>query len=204
MRTESPQSRGFTLLEVIVVLVITSLITTILMQGLSVVLGAKLRFSDVLSGIEERGLQHSIMTSPLKGLIPDYEAGADTFAGNEQRLRGLTLTPLQGLNGAPTSIALSIDYNVSSNFTELTYFEKSYEPLTIAQWPGNIGDFSYRGRTGDWETNWPPPGDDDDILQAPRSIRIITGLEQNYVFVQVLAPEKRPFRTQDIPIGSSQ
>lgn len=195
-------SAGFTLLEVIVVLVITSLVTTILMQGLSVVLGTKLRFSSVLSGIEERGLQHSIITSPLRGLIPDYDDGNRRFNGDSKRIRGLTLYPLQGISGAPTSFTLSIDYNSSENATEMTYLERGYDALRLVQWPGNTGEFSYRGREGQWVKNWPPAGDD--FLQAPRTIRIETGLEQSYLFVHVMGPETRPFRVQDSPLGPTQ
>jgi len=200
--SERKGSAGFTLLEVIVVLVITSLVTTILMQGLSIVLGTKLRFSSVLSGIEERGLQQSIITSPLRGLIPDYDDGDSRFDGDDRRIRGLTLYPLQGISGAPTSFTLSIDYNSAEDATEITYLEQGYDALTLVQWPGGIGEFSYRGREGQWFSNWPPVGDD--FLQAPRTIRIQTGLEQSNLFVHVMGPETRPFRAQDSPLGPTQ
>lgn len=200
--SQLPGSRGFSLLEVIVVLVITSLITTILMQGLSVVLGTKLRFSTVLSGIEERSLQQSVISSPLQGLVPDYDDGSNKFAGENKRLKGLTLSPLHGLVGAPTIFALAIDYNTAESVSELTYFENGYGPIALAKWPTLIGEFSYRGRDGEWRKTWPPPGDQ--YLQVPRTIRIETGLEQADLFVQVMGPQRRPYRIQDSLLGPSQ
>lgn len=196
-------SAGFTLLEVIVVLVITSLVTTILMQGLSVILDTKLRFARALTSLEVEGLQTSIISTPLKGLMPDYPDGNDTFVGNERRLRGLTLSPLQGIDGAPTRIALAIDFDVTENVTKLTYFELGYEPVELTKWPGNEGRFFYRGRFGDWANSWPPPGDE--FVQAPRTVRIETGLERRSdLIIQVMAPHERPFRVQDTPLGPAQ
>ncbi len=73
IRVNRHQQRGFTLLEVIVVLMISSLIATILVQGLSLVLNTRFRVMNALTRIETEGLQTSVIVTPLRGLLPDHK-----------------------------------------------------------------------------------------------------------------------------------
>ena len=191
--------QGFTLLEVVVVLMISGLISVILMQGLSLVLESRLRVAGAIDNLGRTGVQASIMTSPLKGLLPDYADGPDVFFGDKKRIRGLTLTPLQGTSGAPTGFGMILDYDVVDNNTVLTYYERGYDPLVIARWDGNQGEFSYRGRSGDWAEAWPP--DRTDVKQTPRSVMVQTGIKDTTYVIRVLAPHDRVGRLQDGPFG---
>lgn len=193
--------RGFTVLEMIVVLMITGLITVILFQGLGLALQSRLRVSDQLTDLDQRALQVSILSTPLKALIPDYPDGSDVFQGQAQRLRGLTMMPLQGTAGAPTGFGMAIDYDPESDETILTYFERGYDAVAIARWPGDKGAFSYRGREGDWATSW-PPRDDPQAVQAPRTVRLSTGLYDDLELVlRVMGPHERVGRFQDSPFA---
>lgn len=193
---------GFTLLEVIVVLVITSIITTILMQGLSVTLNTKLRFESALTNIEEKNLQMHVISTPLTGLIPDYNDGDAPFKGSRQQMRGLTLNALQGTVGAPTRFQMTLEYDISDNTTSLTYTELGFTSVPLAKWQGVEGEFLYRGRNGNWVDAWPPQGDE--FIQAPRTIRIDTGLDQRTLFIQVMGPHQRPLRVQDLSFGTTR
>ena len=195
-------ARGFTLLEVIVVLMISGLIAAILMQGLSLVLNARIRVADAIDNLDKKGIQTSILTSPLKGVLPDYADGPDIFVGEQRRIRGLTLTPLQGTQGAPTGFGMILEYDQVEDATYITYFERGYDPVELARWPGSEGEFSYRGKSGDWEKSWPPRRDD--VIQSPRTIRFSTGLQSTAYIVRVMAPHDRSRRMQDGPFGSSQ
>ncbi len=196
--------KGFTLLEVIVVLMISSLIATILFQGLSLILDTRFRVMSALTRIETSGLQSSIITTPLKGMIPDHIEEPGVFMGDGKRLKGLTLNPLQGTTGAPTAFAMDLSYDITDDATILTYFETGYAPVEIARWPGSEGTFFYRGRAGDWVKNWPPPFERKP-LQVPRTVRLDTSMEQNPVHVvRVMGPHNRATRAQDLPFGSSQ
>lgn len=200
----SSSQKGFTLLEVIVVLLISSLIAAILFQGLSLVLDIRYRVINTLTRIETIGLQSSIMTSPLRSMIPDHTDEPGVFAGDARRLKGLTLSPLHGTSGAPTAFAMELGYNLTDDETVLTYYEMGYDSVILASWTGNIGNFSYRGRTGDWETSW-PPRNADKPLQVPRTVRLDTGMNQNPVQItRVMGPHNRAIRTQDLPFGTSQ
>lgn len=198
--------RGFTLLEVIVVLTITSLITAILMQGLSIVLDTRLRVARELVRIETLSLQSSIIKSPLVGVLPGFDESKDSFSGQERRLRGLTLTPLRGTIGAPTSFEMFLQYISKDDATELVYIEEGYEPVRLAKWEGDSGAFSYRGRSGDWRKSWPPNPSalypDELFKQTPISIQIVSGLPLFSSVTRVMGPHERlnPVRTG--PFGS--
>ena len=194
--------KGFTLLEVIVVLMISGLISVILIQGLSLVLTTRLRVNDALSDLDVKGVQANILSTPLRGVLPDYTDGPNVFLGAKTQLRGLTLSPLQGTYGAPTGFGMSIEFAGLENVTTLTYSERGYEPIELARWPGNVGEFSYLGRKGSWKEAWPPPGDD--IKQAPRTIRLVTGLQETAFVVRVMGPHDRVGRLQDGPFGAVQ
>jgi len=194
--------RGFTLIEVIVVLVIGSLIAAVLMQGLSLVLDTRLRVQNALLNASDLALRKSILTTPLRGVLPDYIDGPDRFIGEQRRMRGLTLSPLQGTVGAPTGFGMVLNYEVGSDQTSLIYFERGFDSVTLAQWPGDTGEFLYRGKSGEWTPGWPVPGDL--IERAPRSIRVKTGLFPAEYVVLVMGSIDRVGRIQDSPISSAQ
>ena len=198
----SAYHRGFTLLEVIVVLMISGLISVILMQGLSIVLATRLRVSDALSDLDKKGVQTSILATPLRGLLPDYLDGPDVFFGDNRRLKGLTLSPLQGTEGAPTGFGMLLEFDGMENATTLTYLEHGYDPVELARWHGNVGEFTYLGLKGDWKERWPPPGDE--FKQAPRTIRLVTGLQETAFVVRIMGPHDRVGRVQDGPFGAPQ
>jgi general secretion pathway protein J len=201
-------TKGFTLLEVIVVLMISSLITVILVQSLSLVLDTRLRVINELTRIEILGIQNSIVTSPLRGLLPDHKTGDYVFLGEERRLKGLTLTPLQGTSGAPTGFSMTLDYDSTKDMTSLTYLEQGYDPIEIARWPGNAGTFSYRGRSGELIKRWPPQSfastQLDEFLQVPRTLRLERGTELNDYVVRVMGPHNRIDASLAGPIGNIQ
>lgn len=202
MRVTARKQHGFTLIEVLVVLIMTSLITAILMQALSLVLDTRFRIRDALINNEALALQKSILTQPVVGILPDYTDGPDRFVGESTRMRGLTLTPLQGTSGAPTGFGLLIQYNSQSAMSELTYLERGFDPVKLAEWEGNFGSFSYRGQNGDWSRTWPIPGDL--IEPTPRTIRLITGLSPSEYVILIMGPRERIGRIQDTPFGAVQ
>lgn len=203
MRVKTGQDqKGFTLLEVIVVLMISSLVAVILMQGLSLTLNARLRVADVVEDLDKKGVQVSVLTTPLRGVLPDYQDGQDVFFGDQKRIRGLTLSPLQGTFGAPTGFGMIMEYDIGDDATVLTYFERGYDPVEIARWKGDVGGFSFRGRTGDWAPAWPPRRDD--AKQAPRTIQFSTGLQETAFVIRVMGPHDRVGRLQDGPFGNAQ
>tara|TARA_B100000579_G_scaffold429815_1_gene442188 strand:- start:75 stop:695 length:621 start_codon:yes stop_codon:yes gene_type:complete len=191
------KTRGFTLLEVIVTLVIASLISVILMQSMSTMLNMRHKFSKGLIDLEKVSIQKSIITTPISGIFPDYNDGDNRFKGNSSSIRGLTLYPLQGTTGAPTAFGIDIIYDSTLGRSTLIYKEHGFETLEIARWNGNEGSFEYLGINGRWSKRWPLGNDPN--TQTPRSVKLSSGaIESSYV-IRVVTTSDRSGRLQDSP-----
>ena len=193
--------RGFTLLEALVVLVITGLASVVLVQGFGLLLSARTSVQDKIVEVDEAVIEQSLFLEPLRGVVPDYAERPNTFQGQPQRLRGLTARPLQGRTGAPVPFSLTIGYDSDTRRTTLIYQEADTPPLVVGSWEGESGAFSYRDLDGEWMNVWPPPGD----FQAPQTPFLIriergTGFPKNMV-ASVAGTHRRPLRFRDTPFG---
>ena len=65
-RDQNPTARGFTLLEVLVVLVITALVSVVLMQGMGLVLGLRDNLGDKLLELDQLSLERNRIILPLE------------------------------------------------------------------------------------------------------------------------------------------
>lgn len=198
------QTRGFTLLEALVVLVITGLISVVLVQGFGLLLGARTSVQDKLVAVDEAVIEQSLFLEPLRGIVPDYPERPHVFVGEAQRLHGITARPLQGRTGTPTPFTLTISYDSASGRTVLTYQEENAEPLVVGSWEGQTGAFSYRNLQGDWLEAWPPK-DDYRAPQTPWLVRLErgTGFPKNMI-ASVAGVHRRPLRFRDTPFGASE
>jgi len=198
------QTRGFTLLEALVVLVITGMISAVLVQGLSLLLNARTSVQDKLVAVDETIIQQSLFLEPLRGVVPDYPERPHVFVGEAQRLHGLTARPLQARAGTPVPFTLTIAYDGRLNQSTMTYQEDNTEPLLIGSWEGAEGTFAYRDITGAWRESWPPE-DDPRAPQTPWLIRLAkgTGFPANMV-ASVEGTHRRPLRFRDTPFGANE
>ena len=207
------RERGFTLLEVIVVLVISSMIAAVLMQGLSLILTVRTTLAQKIFGLEKAVLQRNLFLEPLRGLVPDYPEKPDVFVGNERRLHGLTVRPIQNRPGAPVGVDLYMVYDADKEQTVLMYQERGRAAIALGSWPGNSGSFSYRDRTGEWLPSWPPqrqtqedvPGQFaslDRPPQTPYLVRVVMGIGFPPVLIaDVVGAHTRITRMKDTPMG---
>src|SRR5262245_35439863 len=95
------QAAGFTLLEALVVMVITSLVSVVLVQGFGLILSARASVETKLVDVDHAILQNNILLEPLRGIVPDYPNQPNVFAGSATTLQALTTRPLQGRTGTP-------------------------------------------------------------------------------------------------------
>jgi len=168
------RTAGFTLLEALVVLVITSLVSVVLVQGFGLILSARTSVETKLVDIDQAILQNNILLEPLRGIVPDYLNQPNVFAGTATTLQALTTRPLQGRTGTPVGFKFSFNYDTSRNETQLIYQEVNAEPKIVGRWEGRGGTFSYRDQTGAWAEVWPPPTADS-FTQTPWLIRVEVG-----------------------------
>ena len=195
-------SRGFTLLEALVVLVITGLISVVLVQGFGLLLSARTSVQDKIVSVDEALVEQSLFLEPLRGVVPDYPDRPHMFVGEPQRLHGLTARPLQARAGTPVPFTLTITYERRDNLTSLTYQEDNTDPIVIGSWEGDKGAFAYRDIAGHWREAWPPQNDPR-APQTPWLIRIAkgSGFPANLV-ASVGGTHRRPLRFRDTPFGA--
>lgn len=155
--------RGFTLLEVLVMMVIVSLISVVLMQGMGLILNLRDNLGDQMIDLDRAVLKRNLVRQPLQGLVPDFSGGASLFQGRADRVSGLTLQPLLRRPGRTIPFSLILDYDERDQINTLTYREDEDEPILLASWPGTRAQFRFIGDDTGWSKIWPP-------AQAPVSL----------------------------------
>jgi prepilin-type N-terminal cleavage/methylation domain-containing protein len=193
-------ARGFTLLEALVVLVITGLISVVLVQGFGQILATRTRFADRIVGIEKIVVERNLVLEPLRGILPDYLNKPHVFRGEARRLHALTVRPLQDRLGAPVGFTMWLDYDAGRGETVLFYQEEGLDAWELARWEGSVGAFSYRDRTGDWSDRWPL----DERKQTPWAVRLETSAPVSQTLIaSVMGSHERIVRIEDSPVGSA-
>ncbi len=152
-------------MEMLVVLVIISLISTILMQGLTHVLNLRVRFLSQSLKQTAESLRPYWFRSVASAVTPDHPDEKNVFSGTGTRFQGLTFAPLKGMIGVPTPFLMELSYKDGKIF--LNYKEES-DVWEIADWAGEKGEFSYLDDENRWRQQWPPPLGK--LSQLPRGI----------------------------------
>lgn len=147
-------SHGFTLLEMLVVLVLVGLISMLLLESFTYILHLRSRFLEQLDDSQRGILQEYWFRSTLAGIITDYEDGQSIFQGQPRELSGLTLAALDMQVGIPTSFAWQLQY--TDGITTLRYQNSQGDYWEVAKWSGDSGEFQYMSMEGEWHKQWPP------------------------------------------------
>lgn len=171
------RASGFTLVEVLVVLLIVALISGSMFSAFQRVLDVRLRLVQFLDGTDTPNLVAGWFRQTVDGLVPDVKDGADLFSGGARRFTGLSLAPLDGMGGVPTRITWRLDYDPDAGRTYLHYQAASDAGWTVASWPDNRGQIRYCGSDLTCFDAWPPPAKK--VSQVPSLIRldIVKGTE---------------------------
>ena len=144
------RAEGFTLVEVLVVLVITALVSTLLFQSLAQVYRLQGRFGEQLAQSQGGAMHADWYRQLIQGLRTDYAEGKQRFSGQARKLEGLSSMPLTPSGGAPQWISLEIVE------AELLYVAGD-QRTTLMRWPA-IGpaEFAYLDEAGVEQPQWPP------------------------------------------------
>jgi general secretion pathway protein J len=161
-RTSKPaRPRGFTLLEMLVVLIIVGFITSILFQALEQIYKLQSRFGVQLAESQQGSMYTDWFRQVVQGLQTDYANGKEMFKGSETEFAGVTTSPLSVEYGTPTAITLSLQYNNVEEVTELLYGTKGAaidNRMKLSSWSGRKAiRFIYVDAKGDRHDTWPPP-----------------------------------------------
>ena len=110
---------GFTLLEMLVVLVLVGLLSTLLLQGFFYILHLRTGLLVQLSDLQYGSLQEYWFRSTTAATVADYGDGKSIFRGNEHEFSGLTIAPSEASIGVLASYAWQLQYN--GGMTTLRY-----------------------------------------------------------------------------------
>jgi general secretion pathway protein J len=154
MKKKCNRFKGFTLLEMLVVLVLVSLTSTLIFQGFSYVLHLRSRFLVALDDLQVGMLQTHWFQSSTGGIVADYRDSEHIFNGDAHLFSGLTISALDEVPGTPTPFAWQIEQVGETTF--LSYRDSQGKSWEISRWLGEAGNFRYMAADGEWHDQWPP------------------------------------------------
>ena len=147
---------GFTLIEVLVVLIIVGMISSTLFQALEQAYRLQDRFGMELFKVQQGQMAADWYRQTVQGLHPDYPDGRNIFHGEDREFSGLTGNPLGDEYGALTPVTWKIRNNQQNSTTELVYIEEKRE-TPVLTWRGNQARFIYLDEQQAPHDRWPPP-----------------------------------------------
>lgn len=198
------QHTAFTLLEMLVVLVIISMVTTLLMQSLQYVLDLRVRFVQQLDDLQQGALRAYWFRSSTRALLPDFQPSpgitqnrpVKLFKGTSRGFSGLTLAGLEAPSGVPTAFAWRL--NTVNGQMQLEYHNEQEQVWPILSWTGLQGRFEYLDTEGEWHDNWPPTffTRDEPIPQLPEAIAL-HGMKRAQPFTWIVRVEGNKANPED-------
>ncbi|MBC7705708.1 MAG: prepilin-type N-terminal cleavage/methylation domain-containing protein [Rhodoferax sp.] len=150
------RSVGFTLVEVLVVLVIGSLVSALLFQMLAQTYRLRSRFSEQLSESQAGRMRADWLRQALRGLESLTANAPSGFAGQSTSLKGLTSAPI-GQRGASFR-DFRLEWSPRASGWELRYADGGAPWLLWAAGEAGRPGFRYLDDQGGEHTQWPPPG----------------------------------------------
>ena len=181
-RQRARRSRGFTLLEMLVTLVVVSLVAGVLGQALFQLA----RIERLLEGGQLSSMADAVranwVRSAIEFLLPGEEGSSERLVGSERELEGLSadvpMLPAPGL----AKLHLRLEFDAAAGATQLQLLDsaaflgkEANAPVVLLSWPGREGRFRYLDGAGVWHENWPLPLKSS-AAGLPRAILLETGL----------------------------
>lgn len=187
---------GFTLIEVLVVLIIVGITSGILFQALEQSYRLQDRFGSELFKVQQGQMAADWYRQTVQGLQPDYPDGRNRFHGDDREFSGLSTNPLGEEYGAATLITWKLRSNQQNGTAELVYMEASRE-TPILSWRGNQARFIYLDEHQASHDSWPPPLGLSP--QLPRQIHLMANDAGEAVIIvaSTMGPTATLQRTQD-------
>jgi general secretion pathway protein J len=154
---------GLSLLELLVVFVIISLVSTVLAQGFGFGLALFDRVQNREKVVVVQILSSRWFRHVNNSLVAQKEPGTSVI-GNNKQFRAETINPLLAEPGVPTYIEWELDQGT------LLYSEEGKQIRVSNQLP--VGSqFQFRTADGDWINRWPR---DKQSYLLPKAIRVVS------------------------------
>ncbi len=199
IRRGTTSQAGFTLIEVLVVLIMAGTISGLLFQALERAYRLQDRFGVELFDAQQGQMATDWYRQTVQGLRPDYPDGKNLFTGTEQEFSGLTDNALGSQYGAPTPIGWQIRKNLQSGMTELVYLEQDKATPTLS-WQTKGARFVYIDDQRTLHDTWPPPLGR--WPQLPEQIQLVTlgggGIDPVTIIATPMITAMPVFRLKDL------
>lgn len=186
------RQRAFTLIEMLVVLVITSLLVTVIMQGFGYSMGLYQRVQTTQKNAYSEVLAYNWLRETLGHQVA-ARPGAQGLDGQRQNLSTFSFQPLVQQSGSRALIQWQL---VQVPGALQLQYEEIGQKFQVYEWPESTGEFEYLDADGGWHPLWPVTKVDPPPL--PQAVRLLvhTGSEtRNYVVV--VATRKQSEVTMD-------
>lgn len=191
------RSQGFTLVEILVVMVLVALVSGVLFQALSQAYRLKERFGTELFNVQQGQMAADWYRQSVNGLYPDYPDGDHVFKGGAQEFSGLSTNPLSEDYGVVTPVHWKIQGQSANGVSSLVYVtEKQETPLF--SWRSDEARFVYLDDKREPHDQWPP------VLgkfsQLPNQIQILSqgGQEPMRLVASPMGPTIPLLRLRDV------
>lgn len=197
LRPAPRRAAGFTLIEVLVVMIMLAMIGGVLFQALERAYRLQERFGLTLFNVQQGQMVSDWYRQTVQGLHPDYPDGANVFQGKAQELTGLSTNPLNDDFGMPTPISWKLRTQPENGTTDLVYVDKKQE-TPVLSWRAKEARFVYLDDRQTPHDTWPPrlglfP-------QLPTQIQIQTtdAGESVALVASPMGPTTAPLRIKDL------
>lgn len=148
------RSRGFTLLEVLVTVVIFALLFTVLMAGWFQAMKAQTSLGDAARQVQQQQQLALAVRQMMSELMPPRTDRDVRFAGTRQGFAGESSASMApGLGAAPVSVSLQVDGIAPEVSLRI---EHPGQPAVKLPYRLIAADFRYLDASGQAHDDWPP------------------------------------------------
>lgn len=167
---KNKHEKGFTLLEILIVLVLMALITGLFIDPISRVYSLRSALRTHIDNLHLNVLAQTWFKSTLSGLY----MSKSKFVGESKKITGVTFAPLDDEIGLPTPFEWSLFYDKEHDMTLLQYKGYGEESITTAEWKGEEGSFYYYdSESQEWKDEWQSSSNiQEDDYKLPLYIRL--------------------------------
>ena len=145
--------KGFTLLEVLVVIILTGLISTLLLQAIGFSLATYERSHNFQQRYQKEVLAFGWMRNSVENMMASDEP-AFVFEGHSNELKGFSLAPMLSVSGSIVNARWSLQ--TRGDRQNLLYEENGGRPMLVYSFANTGARFKYRGINTAWRDQWLP------------------------------------------------
>ena len=144
--------KGLTLLEMLVVMVLVSLLSTLVIQGVGFFLGKY----EIVRRVQHEAslglLRQHWFVSTVQGMVPRFQENL-RFSGDASSFQGLTIQPLAAEPGMPVRVRWFI--NQDGDFPVIAYAEEGDVEWNLLVVERAGLSFQYADADAQWHDRWP-------------------------------------------------